>query len=154
MAVYFFDTSAIVKRYVIEVGTAWVRAVADPAAGHSLYLCRITAVELTSAVTRRQRGSAIPANDAALILAAFRQDFALQYRIVELTPTLLDSAVIIAESYGLRAYDAVQLAVASELHGQRNAAGMSPLTLVSADQELNSAATLIGLTVEDPTTHP
>lgn len=114
MAVYFFDTSAIVKRYVIETGTPWVRAIADPAISNSLYLCRTTAVELTSAVTRRQRGGAITAADAALVLAAFRQDFALQYRIVELTPALLDSAVVIAESYGLRAYDAVQLAVASE----------------------------------------
>lgn len=114
MAVYFFDTSAIVKRYVKEPGTAWVRAIAAPAAGNSLYLCRITAVELTSAVTRRQRGGAISAADAAIVLTAFRQDCALQYGIVELTPGLLDSAAVIAQTHALRAYDAVQLAVASE----------------------------------------
>ena len=53
-----------------------------------------------------------------------------------------------------RAYDAVQLAAAVELNTQRVAAGTGVLTLVSADQELNAAATADGLLVEDPNMHP
>lgn len=36
MAVYVVDSSALVKRYVRENGTAWVRGLTDPAAGHTL----------------------------------------------------------------------------------------------------------------------
>lgn len=34
MALYFLDTSALVKRYVAESGSAWVMALCDPASGH------------------------------------------------------------------------------------------------------------------------
>jgi hypothetical protein len=40
------------------------------------------------------------------------------------------------------------------LHRTRQAAGLPPVTFISADQELNAAATAEGLAVDDPTTHP
>jgi predicted nucleic acid-binding protein len=58
MADYFFDTSALVKRHVAEAGTAWVKSLVRAKAGHTLYIARITAVEITSAITRRQFGKA------------------------------------------------------------------------------------------------
>ena len=61
MAVYFFDTSALVKRHVTEVGSGWVRAQSAAKAGHTLYIAGITAVEMTSAITRRQRGGSLSA---------------------------------------------------------------------------------------------
>ena len=56
MAVYFFDSSAIVKRYLIEAGTKWVISIADLAAGNEIYLARITFVEVISAITRKALG--------------------------------------------------------------------------------------------------
>jgi predicted nucleic acid-binding protein len=154
MGAYSFDTSGIVKRYIRETGSAWVERVADPAAGHRIYLSRVTAVEVTSAVTRRSRSGSLSTNDAAILLARFRMDLAQEYRIVEVTPALLSRAMVLAESYGLRAYDAVQLSTAVELHERRANSGQAPLTLVSADRELNAAATASGLMVEDPNHHP
>ena len=46
MAVYFFDSSAIIKRYLSERGTAWVIGIADPAAGNRIYVSRIAGVEV------------------------------------------------------------------------------------------------------------
>jgi predicted nucleic acid-binding protein len=152
MPVYFFDTSGIVKRYIHETGTAWVQSAADPAAGNLVYLASLAAVEVTSAVTRRQ--DALTAPVAAAVLAQFRKDMALEYRILEITAAVLSSAVTLAESHALRAYDAVQLAAAAELNSQRLANGLTPLILVSADRELNAAASLIGLGVADPNLHP
>jgi uncharacterized protein len=57
MAAYFFDSSALVKRHVSELGSAWVRSLTRLNAKHTIYIARITAVEITSAITRRQRGS-------------------------------------------------------------------------------------------------
>ncbi len=79
MAVYVVDSSALVKRYVRETGTAWVRGLTDPAAGHIFYIAGITGVEVVSALTRQTRSGALAPTDAAQALAQFRQDFAHQY---------------------------------------------------------------------------
>lgn len=154
MAAFFCDSSAIVKRYVSETGTAWVQALADPAGGNLLYLARITVVEVTSAIARRQRGGTIAAPDASAILARFRQDLVAEYRLIDVTPPLLAAAALLVESQALRAYDAVQLAVALTLNTQLTSAGHFAVTLVSADTELNNAAASLGLLVEDPNLHP
>ncbi len=154
MAVYFFDTSGIVKRYIREMGTAWVQAVTAQTAGNLIFLARITAVEVTSAVTRRQRAGDISLADAATILGQFRLDLLSEYALIEITPSLLANAMRLAEIHGLRAYDAVQLGVAVELHSQRLGGGLPPITLVSSDQELNTAARAAGLAVEDPNVYP
>ena len=54
MASYFFDSSALVKRYVNEAGTDWVTSLIDPATGHEIFLARISGVEVVSAIKRRE----------------------------------------------------------------------------------------------------
>jgi hypothetical protein len=56
VAVYFLDTSAVVKGYELETGTAWVQALTSPAAGNVLCIARITRPEAVAAITRRERG--------------------------------------------------------------------------------------------------
>jgi uncharacterized protein len=153
MAAFIFDASAIAKRYLNEVGSLWVRSLADPAAAHELFITRITRVELVAAVTRRVRGGPNPASLPGL-LAQFRHDAAHQYNIVEITPTLLADAEQLAEMHGLRGYDAVQLAASFEMHRTRTKLGLSRLTLISADQDLNLAALVSGIAVDDPAQHP
>jgi hypothetical protein len=38
VTVYYFDSSAIVKRYIIEVGTTWLMATTDMASGHDILM--------------------------------------------------------------------------------------------------------------------
>ena len=154
MAVYVVDSSALVKRYVRERGTAWVRGLTNPAAGHTLSIAGITGVEVVSALTRQTRGGALAPADAAQALTQFRHDFAHQYQTVDLTPPLIAHAMALAETYAFRGYDAVQCAVAVALHRARQARGMPVLTLVSADAALNTAAAAEGLRVEDPNAYP
>jgi hypothetical protein len=62
VATYFFDSSAIVKRYINERGTAWVLQLVDPVAGNHIHVARITGVEVVSAIARHGRsGSLTPA---------------------------------------------------------------------------------------------
>lgn len=153
MNVYFFDSSGIAKRYMSETGTTWVIGVTDPATGNRIYVARITGVEVVSAITRQARSGSLSATDAATAIAQFRWDFANQYRIVEITPTLIARAMSLAETYALRGYDAIQLTAASEVNTQRLALGMPALTFISADATLNAAASTEGLTVDDPNLH-
>ena len=58
---YFLDSSALVKRYVPEVGTVWVRALAAPTAGHILMIAQVTPAEIVSGVRGpSQRGQPMP----------------------------------------------------------------------------------------------
>ena len=153
MVVYFFDSSALVKRYAHETGSAWVLAITEPTAGHSLYIARITAVEVVSAMARRQRGGSVSETDAATAMLDFRHDLSHQYRVVEITPTVITRAMELAEAHSLRGYDAVQLAAALVVQNMRQTLGLPALELVSADRDLNDAATTEDLTVDNPNSH-
>jgi predicted nucleic acid-binding protein len=154
VAAFFFDTSALVKRHVTEAGSGWVRAQTAAKAGHTLYIASITAVEMTSAITRRQRGGSLTSAQGAAIYGHFRRHLAQRYVVLEITPALMASAVLLARSHGLRAYDAVQLAAALDIQRDHRDTGLALVTLVSADRDLNAAATAEGLTVEDPNLRP
>lgn len=153
MARYFFDSSAIVKRYLVESGTVWVSSITDLEAGNTIYLCRIAFVEVISAIMRRSRTSDLSSPEAMKAIADFRYDFSQEYSLIEINPTLVGSAGDLAEAHALRAYDAVQLAAALEIWSELNSVS-SAMTLISADAALNTAAIAEGLAVEDPNTHP
>jgi predicted nucleic acid-binding protein len=153
MAAYFLDTSALIKRHVKETGSKWVRSLTRLKAPDPLFIGHITAVEVFSAITRRQRGGSLSPAQAGAILGHFRRHLSQRYNVLELTPSLVTAAMLVARTHGLRAYDALQLTAALEVNRRRLAMGLQAVTLVSADRELNAAAAAEGLVVEDPTTH-
>ncbi len=55
-AAYFADSSALVKRYVQETGTSWVRRLTRRSPLAVIYIAHVIAVEVTSAVARRRKG--------------------------------------------------------------------------------------------------
>jgi predicted nucleic acid-binding protein len=153
MAAYFLDTSALVKRYAAETGTAWVTGMIAPAASNHILVGRITGVETVAAISRKRKGNLLSPSDAAAALATFRKELGGLFLIVEITAALLTAATDLAERYALRGYDAVQLAAALEASGERRRLNLPPLTLVTADKELLAAGATEGLTVEDPNNH-
>lgn len=148
------DSSCLVKRYVNEIGSQWVLSITDPVAGNEIYTVRITGVEVISAVSRRKREGTIVATDAAMVIATLKNDLLNEYQIIEVTDQLVNRAMTLAETYGLRGFDAVQLAAACEVQALCIASGIPPLFFLSADKGLNAAATAEGLLVDDPNTHP
>jgi predicted nucleic acid-binding protein len=150
VAAYFFDSSALVKRYVQEIGTPWVRGLTHHRTGNQILLARITVVEVTSAVARRRGGRTISSAQASSLLSRFRKHVAGRYTILEISSGLLTDAATLANRHELRAYDAVQLAAALEL----NRISQGGTVLVSSDRDLNTAALAEGLVVHDPNTHP
>jgi hypothetical protein len=57
------------------------------------------------------------------------------------------------KDFWILAYDAVQLAAALIVQAMRGTLGLSALELVSADHDLNDAATAEELTVDNPNSH-
>jgi len=149
MTDYFLDTSALVKRYVQEVGTAWVVEATTQSSSY-LHIPRVTGPELMAALTRKiSRGEVAP-GDAQRAAVNFRSDYHGLYHIVELTPTVAEKAMDLVQRHRLRGYDSVQLAGAVELQHLRESMGMVPFIFVCADENLNQCARLEGLTVINP----
>lgn len=153
MAIYFLDTSAVVKRYVSETGSGWINAVCDPSSGNSLHIGRITAVEVISALARRHRKGDIDQTSFDTLASRFQFDFRTQYKVVEIGAALIDEAMRLARAHTLRGYDAVQLAALSSVQATLSKQQLPLPILVAADQDLLAAAIAEGFQIEDPNTH-
>jgi hypothetical protein len=151
---YFLDSSALVKRYVPETGSAWVQAIADAATGNLLIIARITWVEVLSALARRQREGSLSATDVNLIIQQFRFDLNNQYQVVELARALVEAAGQLVNQYPLRAYDAIQLASVLRIQPAFARATSTSLVFLTADERLLIIAQTAGLQTDNPNNYP
>jgi predicted nucleic acid-binding protein len=153
MAAYFLDSSALVKRYAAETGTAWVTGLMEPTAGNLIFVARITGVETVAAIARKRKGNLLSSANASTALATLRKELVGLFLIVEVTTALLTAAMVLAEKHALRGYDAVQLAATLEANAKRARSSLPPLVLVTADGDLLAAGTAEGLATDDPNSH-
>lgn len=153
MADFYFDSSALVKRYVTETGSRWIIELFDSSLGHDAFVAAITPVEMIAAIARRARGNFTTETDAATAIGLIRFDLQTRYQVIELTELLLARAMRLAEIHALRGYDAVQLAGALEVNAALLSNDLPPIVFVSSDRELNAVAVAEGLVVEDPNLH-
>jgi predicted nucleic acid-binding protein len=154
MAVYYFDTSGVVKRYVTETGSAWVTALSNPAAGNQCWIAVLTLVEVLAALSLRVRTGTLAPGQARRAGRTFRRELQTHYRLVALKAAIVRRAMRLVSTHPLRAYDAIQLACALRLRDRRVASGLPAPVFVCADQRLNRVALAEGLQVEDPNQHP
>jgi uncharacterized protein len=150
MTVYFADTSAIAKRYLPEVGSAWVTAWAHTQSGHAVVISRLTTVELVSALARRQREMSISAVDFAQLRGSFLSHTDEHYMVINLAEDVMAEARDLLARYPLRTLDAIQLACAIKV---KNMLGV-PIIFVSADTRLLTCASSEGFTIDNPNNHP
>ena len=113
MPFYQCDASGLVKRYVDEVGSDWVRAIVAPASANIVSIADITRAEVTSALARRAREGVITLDERDELIQTFQAHCATQYRIILTQPWIIDLVAELLQRHPLRAYDAVQLASAS-----------------------------------------
>jgi predicted nucleic acid-binding protein len=153
MAVYYGDSSAIVKRYARETGTAWIRGVAA-SDGNTIYTVRVTGPEVIAALFLKARTGQLAPVDAATAADEFRRHWRRQYRIVEIHAGLAATAMDIAQRRALRGYDAVHVAAAVSIEQERRSQGAPPLIFLSSDVRQLQAAAAEGLATDDPNLHP
>jgi predicted nucleic acid-binding protein len=149
---YFFDSSALLKRYYTEQGTNWVASITIPQARNSIAIAQITPVEIMSGLQRRRRAGQISLPDARITRLLLDAHVLSEYKLIPLSDIVIARAKDLVSIYPLRAYDAVQLA--SALEALAHSPGAAPLTFVSADTRLLAAAAAEGLATDDPNAHP
>ena len=153
MPTAYFDTSALVKRYVTEVGSVWVRH-ALARRRQVIYTVLLAQPEVLSALRRKVREGALLATEAQRLARRVQQHFALRYRVVAITPTLIMQACALVQVHPLRAYDAIHLAGALAIQRILQQQELPAALFVAADDVLLAAATAEGFVVDNPLLHP
>ena len=155
MALYFLDSSAIVKRYFQEPGHEWIERLHDPAQGHALYIAQAALVEVVASICRKAREQHMPRVERDMTIDDFRRDVQDIYRVWVVDTALYIAAGNLCRSHRLRAYDAVQLACALAVREdvfQAQGAQPPDFVFVSADLGLLTIARAEGLSSENPNT--
>lgn len=142
----YLDTSALVKLYIQETGTAQVLAAVEAAESAQVIVTDFSRVESRSAVRRRERASDVSGTEANQILKQIERDVSSFFLVQPTSSAVLEEALRLIDRHPLRAYDALQLAgclvVRDSLPG--------PVTFVCADAQLCQAAKQEGLTTLNP----
>jgi len=153
LAVYYFDSSALVKRYAVENGTDWVISLCardDIARAVS----HIGLVEIAAALASKRRGGFLTQDDYDQLLAELVQDAQSDYSLIAVNKVIVDQAIELTRRHKLRGYDAVHLASALMLRSHLSAHNWPPPIFVSADNDLLAAAVAEGLATENPNAYP
>lgn len=153
MGDYFLDTSALAKRYVVEIGQSWVVSLCDPQQGHNLYIAQVTRVEAIAALCKRARERSITIAERDRLIDKFRLDSQGSYNIWPVNNQIFDAAGDLCRMHHLRAYDAVQLACVLALRTFSRGNQAPEPVFVCADIRLLEVATTEGLVVENPNNH-
>ena len=122
MARYFFDSSALAKRYHPEPGTAKVLSIfSEP--GREVRISKLSFLELQSVFAMKVRGGVIGRADAGVQRARLMVDVASgEIEVCSMTDNLFTAAeqLIVRHSFShrLRTLDSLQLAMALDLSRQ------------------------------------
>jgi uncharacterized protein len=134
----YFDTSALVKRYINEVGR---RQILQLLRRHEFVASALLPVELRSALRRRVTEGTLEAARVPEILKRVSADRAY-WTLVGVGTEVLDAAERLVAVHPLRTLDAIHVASAQVFAAGVSASG---LMFVSADKRQTETAAVIGL---------
>ena len=150
MTTYFVDTSAMVKRYVNEPGSAWVLSWIEQVTGNVIVVSELTIVEVVSALARRRRDKTLDADVVISVQNDFLAHMEDEYVVVVLESKIVTKARQLVVQYPLRTLDAVQLACAIDSTTLFD----EPVIFICADLNLIRAAAAEGFATDNPNLHP
>ncbi|MGH7774622.1 MAG: type II toxin-antitoxin system VapC family toxin [Candidatus Binatia bacterium] len=136
--IFFLDTSTLIKRYLHEKGSAYIRRLfqTNGAIFHQTFLAPL---EMTSAFYRQHRGGQISIEELSFLLRSYAAHSHRDYLLIPHSESLMDMAEALISRHPLRSLDAIQLASALALRNSLPAEA-PPLIFLAADERLNEAA--------------
>jgi predicted nucleic acid-binding protein len=146
VAIYYFDTSALIKHYLDEIGTPLINSLLYEQS-NDLAIVSVTMAEAFAAITRRIRGGELTYGTVEKVLEVARTEFEEKFIVLATTLVVVYRAMALSQTHALRGYDAIQLAAALEF---QNGIGKKKVTFVCADDELNRTAAREGLSILNP----
>lgn len=71
---FYLDASALVKRYLVETGSAWVKSICADEEGSAIAIAHFGLVETAAAFAAKQRGQFITSSEHESVLADLLRD--------------------------------------------------------------------------------
>ncbi len=136
----FFDTSALIKKYIDERGSDRVDQLLEKA--DEVYISSILELETISTFNRLLLEKAISASDYKVLKSEFETDLQF-YKIVNLDESIILKAKNIIETYKLKSLDSIHLASAVSLSGSAD-------YFVVCDDKLIKSCSKEGLKIINP----
>jgi len=134
--IVYLDSSAIVRQYLAdEEATSYLAAITIET--RSVVTARLSYVEVRAALAAARRATRLTPRQHDQAVDDFETDWAT-YEVMELTRLRSERAGAVAETFGLRAGDAIQLASVLELDPEQT-------VLVAWDSRLRMAARVAGV---------
>jgi len=150
VSTFFVDTSALGRRYLMEVGWQWTRKWMLKPAGNVVLISELTSVEMVSVFARLQREKKLPTVQVAALNNKFLLDSSREYLIVPTDTSVFTIAQSLVAKYPLRTLDALQLASARQARSFLK----ESIIFVSADTRLLGIASAEGFITDNPILHP
>jgi predicted nucleic acid-binding protein len=138
--IVYLDSSALVKRYMVEASSAEVERLVS--AAEQVGTAIISRAEVSAALSKAVRMNWLDHAEALKSLAVFQSQWSSLFRL-NIRETTVERADALAWAHILRGYDAVHLACA--ILWQEAVGGA--VTLATFDQPLREAAAKAGLAV-------
>ena len=152
MSLYYLDTSALVKYYVLEPGSTFVRGLVDDIS-NTISISDASIAESAAAFAILFRTHRISRRTQESAFHALMRDVARSsLKAMPLITIDFQLAAYLTQHHPLKAYDAVQLAVALR-HNQVLAARGLATTFISGDGTLVKAGQAEGLLTDNPFEH-
>lgn len=150
---WYFDASALAKRYAAEVGTPLVNHLFSQVARRDIMCLLLGALEVISIFVRKKNAGHLSAAAFSQVLTDFRDEIldAPAVGKISASDALLETAIPLVPQHSLNATDCVILRSALDVDLQLRPLG-DGLVLVTSDQRLLKAAQAEGLTTFDPET--
>jgi predicted nucleic acid-binding protein len=149
MAVFFFDSNTIVKYYISEPGSNWVRGLVNDK-NNSCLICDISLAEVAAAISQMRQfqpfGRAFVHGTIERFQNDVRSGLFLSHPIDTNT---LEHAAAIAETHALKGCDAIQ--VASAALAEENIS--IEIVFVTGDKQVLRVAQFEALETDNPFKH-
>ena len=134
----YFDTSALIKRYVQELGRREVQALLRR---NQCVISAVLPVEVRSALRRRVADKTLDAKRVPSIVKRFAADRAY-WTVIEVSSDVLAAAESLSGAHPLRALDSIHVASAKLF---RDRVRSDSFTFISADAQQTKVAEALGL---------
>ncbi len=148
--IYYMDSSALVKIYIEETGSEWVRTVRNHSEMGDILICEISGAEVFAAFHRRFRAGDLSRNELQNACYLFQHDFEDFFVRLPVTKSVVDAGMHLIQKHPLRGYDSIQLATVVSFLNELQSRNGEYLYFVGADRVLNDAVRGEGLTVINP----
>ena len=144
MTAFFFDTSALVKRYYSEKGTGAVDEIIETDQNR-VVISSLSIIETVSAFRRKRNRGELSEEAMNGLLSSFFQEALEEFLILPLEESILQFSFELILEDDLRTLDSLQLSAALSIEPE-----VEDLTFVCADSDLVSTAQKRGLSTVNP----